>query len=78
MLVNVSTVRQFWLAVQITLPADNTLYMKKYLGYGGLVLVIFGLVGIISQTGPLWARFTLLLGGVVVIILAKSPKHYKE
>lgn len=50
---------------------------KKALGYGGLVLTILGLMGTLSQTGPLWSRWTVLLSGIV-IILVTVPSRYKR
>jgi hypothetical protein len=49
---------------------------KEYLRYAGYVLLILGLIGIISQTAPVWSRYTVLVLGIV-IYLVTIPKQNK-
>jgi len=48
--------------------------MKKSIQYAALVFMIMGLIGIISETGPLWARFTLLSLGILLFVITLSKK----
>ncbi|MEP6595333.1 MAG: hypothetical protein ABJA71_05270 [Ginsengibacter sp.] len=48
--------------------------MKKYIQYAALVFMIMGLIGIISETGPVWARFTLLSLGILIFAITFSTK----
>jgi len=47
------------------------------LRYGGFILLILGLIGIISQTAPVWSRYTVLALGVIIIV-ATIPKRDSE
>jgi len=42
---------------------------KKSIQYAALVFMIMGLIGIISETGPVWARFTLLSLGILLFVM---------
>jgi hypothetical protein len=43
--------------------------MKQSLGYASPVLVILGLIGIVSETGPAWARYATLGLGILLYLL---------
>jgi len=42
---------------------------KEFIPYAGFVFMIMGLIGIISGTGPVWARYTLLSLGILILLL---------
>lgn len=44
--------------------------MKKILQTAALIFMIMGLVGVISETGPVWARYTLLSLGILFLVIA--------
>jgi hypothetical protein len=35
-----------------------------------LIFMIMGLIGVISETGPVWARYTILSLGIVFLVVA--------
>jgi len=41
---------------------------KEYFRYMGLIFLIMGLIGIISETGPVWARYILLSSGILILL----------
>jgi len=45
---------------------------KKSIQYAALVFMIMGLIGIIGETGPVWARYTLLLLGIILFLITFS------
>ena len=45
--------------------------------YAGLILAIMGLIGIISESGPVWSRYFILGLGVALLLtgyLKQRPK----
>jgi len=51
--------------------------MKEYLRYAGYVLIILGLIGLISQTAPMWSVITVLLLGIVILVVTIARKLKK-
>jgi hypothetical protein len=49
---------------------------KKPIQYAALVFMIIGLIGVIGETGPVWARYALLLLGILLFLItfSKSKK----
>ena len=45
---------------------------KEYIRYAGLIFLIMGLTGVISETGPAWARYLLLSLGVIILLVTFS------
>ena len=43
---------------------------KSFSYYAGLILTIMGLIGIISEKGPLLSRYSVLVLGVVLLLAA--------
>jgi hypothetical protein len=61
----------------VTLVVNTLIIMKKKsLQYAALIFMIMGLIGIISETGPVWTRYTLLSLGILFVLftLNKGPK----
>ena len=46
----------------------NSTMKKEYFRYMGLIFLIMGLTGIISETGPVWARYILLSSGILILL----------
>jgi len=45
--------------------------MKKSFAYtAGSVLVVMGLIGIVSESGPVWSRYLVFGLGVVLLLIA--------
>jgi len=42
---------------------------RSSLYYGGLILVIMGLIGIVSGTGPAWTRYSVLGLGIISLLI---------
>ena len=38
--------------------------------YAGLILTIMGLIGIISETAPVWSRYFVFGLGIVILLIA--------
>jgi hypothetical protein len=49
---------------------------KEPLRYGGYILIILGLIGIISQTAPVWSRYTVLVLGIILFFIT-IPRQNK-
>ena len=49
---------------------------KSYLYYAGLILTILGLIGTISEAGPVWARYFIFGLGLVILLVSyiKRPR----
>jgi hypothetical protein len=41
---------------------------KESLRYAALVFSIMGFIGLLSGTGPIWARYTLLSSGILIFL----------
>ena len=50
---------------------------KEFVRYAALVFLIMGLIRTISETGPVWARYTLLSLGILIFLLTylKGPRN---
>jgi len=45
--------------------------------YAGLILAIMGLIGIISENGPVWSRYVVLGLGVVLLLIGYLTQSRK-
>jgi len=43
---------------------------RSFLYSAGLILIIMGLIGIISENGPVWSRYFLFGLGLVLLLVA--------
>jgi hypothetical protein len=42
---------------------------KRAIRYASYVLLIMGLIGVISQTGAAWGRYTVLCIGIILYLI---------